>query len=186
MAQGPWETERPRGGWTAGLRNAAIWAAISVVLLGVYAFRDEVTYVAERMQAELDPTSGVAGGPRSISFRAARDGHFHVDALVNGRRLSFLVDTGATRISLSRDDAERIGIDTSKLTFNQRVQTANGVARAAGVILRDVRVGPIAVPNVLASVSERRSEGSLLGLSFLARLESYAVNGNTLTLTGKH
>jgi aspartyl protease family protein len=187
MARGPWESEGepPQRGLRTGLRNAAIWAAICVALLGVYAFRDEATYVAQRVYAELDPTGGVAEGPRSISFRAARDGHFHVDAAVNGQRLRFLVDTGATRVSLSRGDAERIGIDTSKLVYNQRVQTANGIARAAGTTLREVRIGPITVTNVLASVSERRDDGSLLGLSFLSRLESYAVNGNTLTLTGR-
>jgi aspartyl protease family protein len=166
------------------LRHAAIWLAIVAVLFAGYTLRDDVVAFGERMQAELLPARGVEISPRSISFRATVDGHFHVDAAVDGATVRFMVDTGATDVSLSRRDAERIGIDTDRLAYTLRVMTANGPARAAPVTLRQVRIGPITVRNVAASVSERRDDFSLLGMSYLRRLDSYTVTGNTLTLTG--
>jgi len=86
-------------------------------------------------------------GPNSIVFRAANDGHFHVDAVVDGKSIEMLVDTGATTVSLSRRDAARIGIDLTRLVYNRRVMTANGPAMSAPVTLRELRVGPITDPN---------------------------------------
>jgi clan AA aspartic protease (TIGR02281 family) len=131
--------------------------------------------------ASLPSDSG--GAPRSVTIRAANNGHFHVDAVANGRRIPFVVDTGATVVSLTRQDAERIGLDVTRLAYTQRFQTANGVARAAPVTLREVSVGPIMVSDVQAVVNEGRSSTSLLGMSFLSRLQGYSVSGDALTMT---
>ena len=92
---------------------------------------------------------------------------------------------GATVVSLSRRDAARIGIDLTQLVYNQRVMTANGPAMSAPVTLRELSVGPITLTDVPAAVSEGRAEGSLLGLSFLRRLQSYTIEGDKLTLTAR-
>ena len=168
------------------IRHAAIWIGIFVLLLAAYSLRDDLSSLGMRMRSELLPAEGVATGPSTAAFRAARDGHFHVEAEVDGAKLRLLVDTGATKVGLSRRDAERIGLDLAKLAYTERVMTANGPARAAPVVLREVRVGPIVVRNVPASVSERRDDVSLLGLSFLNRLESYTASGGTLTLVGRN
>ena len=129
------------------------------------------------------PSDADDGAPRSVTIRAAHNGHFHVDAVANGRRIPFVVDTGATVVSLTRQDAERIGLDVSRLAYTQRFQTANGVARAAPVKLREVSVGPIAIYDVQAVVNEGRSAQSLLGMSFLSRLDGYSFSGDALTMT---
>jgi clan AA aspartic protease (TIGR02281 family) len=141
--------------------------------------------MAERMPAQQLASRGADTGPRTVTVRAASDGHFYVDAVANATGIRLVVDTGATYVSLGRRDAERIGIDVNRLSFNQRMQTANGVARAALVTLRELRIGSISVADVQATVSEGRSEHSLLGLSFLARLQSYSVSGKTLTLAAE-
>jgi aspartyl protease family protein len=166
------------------VRYAAIWIAIFLAIGAAYTLRDDAAALGDRMLADLLPTHGLAEGPRKISFRAGNDGHFRVAATVNGVGVEFLVDTGATVVSLSRRDAARIGIDVERLQFTRTVQTANGPARDAPVRLQEIRVGPITVSDVRAAVSNERSDESLLGMSFLERLQGYTVSGGTLTLTG--
>jgi aspartyl protease family protein len=166
------------------VRYALIWIAIAVGIAAAYTVHEDVESFGARMLADFLPSRGMTMGPHSIAFKAANDGHFHVDAVVDGVGLKMLVDTGATVVSLSRRDAARVGIDVSRLTFTQRVQTANGTVLAAPVTLRELRVGPIALANVRAADNDGRTEESLLGVSFLGRLQSYTVSGKTLTLTG--
>lgn len=137
----------------------------------------------ERVVLASLPSDADGGAPRSVTVHAANNGHFHVDAVANGRRIPFVVDTGATVVSLTRQDAERIGLDVTRLAYTQRFQTANGIARAAPVTLREVSVGPIAIYDVQAVVNEGRSGQSLLGMSFLSRLDGYSVSGDALTMT---
>jgi len=137
----------------------------------------------ERLVLASLPTSTDGNAPRSVTIRAANNGHFHVDAVTNGRRIPFVVDTGATVVTLTREDAERIGLDVTRLAYTQRFQTANGIARAAPVTLREVSVGPIALYDVQAVVNEGKSGQSLLGMSFLSRLDGYSVSGDSLTMT---
>jgi aspartyl protease family protein len=93
-----------------------------------------------------------------------------------------LVDTGATAVVLSREDAARAGFDFSQLRFTAHVGTANGIGLAAPVRLREIRVRSIVVRDVAAMVNKAPMSGSLLGLSFRNRLSSYGVQGNILTL----
>jgi aspartyl protease family protein len=165
-------------------RYALIWIAIALVIAAGFTAREDLESFGARMLADFLPSHGMTTGPRTISFRAASNGHFHVDAVVNDVGIKMIVDTGATVVSLSRRDAARVGIDVSRLAFTQRVQTANGTVLAAPVTLRELRVGPIALANVRAAVNDGRTEESLLGVSFLGRLQSYTVSGKTLTLTG--
>jgi aspartyl protease family protein len=166
-------------------RYAAIWILIAFVIAAAFTLRDDAKAFGERMLADLIPSRGMTTGPKSIVFRAANDNHFHVDAVVDGKSIEMLVDTGATVVSLSRRDAARIGIDLTRLVYNQRVMTANGPAMSAPVTLRELRVGPITMTSVHAAVSEGRQEGSLLGMSFLRRLETYTIQGDKLTLTAR-
>jgi aspartyl protease family protein len=166
-------------------RHAAIWIGIAFAIAAAYTLRDDAKAFGERMLADLVPSRGMATGPNAIVFRAGNDGHFHVDAVIDGKTVEMLVDTGATTVSLSRRDAARIGIDLTRLVYNRRVMTANGPAMTAPVTLREVRIGPITVTDVHAAVSEERAEGSLLGMSFLGRLHGYRVEGDKLTLTAR-
>ena len=110
------------------------------------------------------------------------NGHFRVDAEVDGTRIRFLVDTGASDVVLSENDARRLGFNLASLNFNRTYATATGMVWGAPVRLREVRVGPIRIANVAGSVTTGLVGESLLGMSFLERLESFEISGGTLTL----
>ena len=134
-------------------------------------------------RAGLDEADKIAGIQHA---RAAINGEFAVAAKVNGARVTFLFDTGASVVVLTAADARRAGIDTRGLDFDVPVTTANGAAMAAEVRLDSIEVGPIVMRNVRALVARPGAlEESLLGMSFLERLKSYAVERGRLILTAR-
>src|SRR5579864_3640408 len=120
--------------------------------------------------------------PNEYVFRRAPDGHFYVDAEVNGATIHFLIDTGASFVTLSPDDARAAGLSLSDRDFSQRATTANGVARFAPVTLREVDLKQISLTDVPAAVVEVPMPTSLLGMSFLSRLDGYEVRNGELVL----
>jgi aspartyl protease family protein len=111
-------------------------------------------------------------------------GHFHAKVWINGTPLKMLIDTGATKVSLSLKQAIRLGISKEQLGAIHAVQTANGTVRAADIILKQVRLGSIVAKDVDAWVILSKNEGemALLGMSFLNRLSSWSRSGSTLSL----
>ncbi len=121
--------------------------------------------------------------PGTVTLPAGQYGHFLTQAEINGRDIGVMVDTGASLVALSYDDAERAGIFVNPSDFTHRAQTANGLARVAPVTISRIRIGDITVRNVAAVVSERgASAGTLLGMSFLGRLSRVEMRGATLVL----
>jgi aspartyl protease family protein len=119
----------------------------------------------------------------AVEIRAGASGHFQAEAEVNGRTIGVMVDTGATMVALTYEDAERAGIRLKPSDFTRSVTTANGVTRVAPVTLERVSIGDITVRNVAASVSERgRLSTTLLGMSFLSRLERVDMRSGILVL----
>lgn len=110
------------------------------------------------------------------------DGHYYVTAEVEGVPVDFLVDTGASMIALTHEDAERIGLRPSDLDYTLRAQTANGVALFAPVTLEDVAIEQIEIDDVRGAVSRSHMGMSLLGMSFLGRLDGYQVEDGNLIL----
>ena len=175
-----------RGNLAGALKQAVIWVLGFVVMIGLYSYRAEFREVGDRMLAELIPGHAItiAGNGEQVMVMKADDAHFHVDAVVNGERVSLLVDTGASMVALDRGTAEAIGIDVSALGFTTRVMTANGPARAAPVTLGYIKIGDITRENVAAAVMDRDGDGlSLLGMSFLGTLSSFDFRGDRLVLT---
>ncbi len=162
-------------------RDITIWVAILAGLVALYGFRPELEIVWKRIVGELEPSQGRESGGEMV-FRRSMDGHFHVNASVNGQPVRFLVDTGASDIVLSPADAERTGFAPSELTFNMRYQTANGTGWGAPVTLRSIEVGAIRFRNVTASVNGAPMSESLLGMGFLDRLSGFEVQGDLLIL----
>ncbi|MGH7124391.1 MAG: retropepsin-like aspartic protease family protein [Stellaceae bacterium] len=120
--------------------------------------------------------------PNENVYRRARDGHFYVDADVNGVRIRFLVDTGATYVALSPADARSAGLQIFDSDYTARSSTANGVTRVAPVILRQVELDQLQLFDVRAVVLEKPMPVSLLGMSFLSRLEGYETRNDELVL----
>jgi len=127
-------------------------------------------------------SSGQAGATAVLTGDAG--GHFVTTGSINGAMVRFLVDTGATLISLGASDARRIGVDT-RTGQVAIVTTANGQARVVRVKLDLVRVGEIVVNGVDALVHEQDMPLALLGMSFLNRLEMQR-DGPTMTLRKRY
>jgi aspartyl protease family protein len=118
-----------------------------------------------------------------VEIEAERNGHFNAEADINGRPIEVMIDTGATMVALSYEDAERAGILLNDNDFTRTVSTANGVARVAPVQLDRVSVGNITVRDVPAAVAERgRLKTSLLGMSFLSRLSRFDMRSGRLVM----
>ncbi|UCH73753.1 MAG: TIGR02281 family clan AA aspartic protease [Rhodospirillales bacterium] len=164
------------------VRDLAIWAAVVAGLVAVYGFRGELMMVGNRILGELEPSRSQMLASGELAFRRGADGHFYIDAEVNGRPIRFLVDTGASEIVLSPADARRLGFAPSTLTYDRIYQTANGIGRGAAVTLQSVAVGSIRFHGVAASVNDAAMSESLLGMSFLDRLSGYEVRGDSLFL----
>jgi aspartyl protease family protein len=132
------------------------------------------------------PTAAIAdpvsGGSRVVIEPDPR-GHFRVEGAIDGRRLDFVVDTGASVVTLTETDAARLGFHPAPRDFVAQLKTANGTVRGAPVRLGMVEIGGLMLRNVTAVVlpDESLSE-NLLGLSFLSRLHRFEYRDGRLVL----
>jgi len=119
----------------------------------------------------------------ATALKAGQNGHFIVKAEINGRNVRVMVDTGASAVALSYEDARDIGLRPGSLDYNVPVATANGVVKAAGVNLDKVEIDGVRVSDVQGLVMpEGVMRGSLLGMSFLGKLKSFKVEDGVLYL----
>jgi len=126
--------------------------------------------------------TGAPGGDGSgkIIMTADHQGHFYTTGVINGTSVRFLVDTGATMISLGASDARRLGLDFNR-GQKAMTQTANGQAVVSKVQLDTVRIGDVTLHNVDALLHQNEMPIALLGMSFLNRMEMQR-DGSTMTL----
>jgi aspartyl protease family protein len=116
-------------------------------------------------------------------LKAGSNGHYFTKADINNRGVEVLVDTGASTVALSYEDAERIGLRPGTLNFDIQVSTANGIGKAARVVLREVEIDNVRVSDVEGMVLQKGAlRGTLLGMSFLSRLRSFSVENGKLVL----
>ncbi|HEY3815078.1 MAG TPA: TIGR02281 family clan AA aspartic protease [Caulobacteraceae bacterium] len=175
------------------LKHIAILAA--AVLCAVAAAKGVILFNASYGQdrsaaqaADAAPTSSTAAAAvvehhaSTAEVTKAADGHFWAEAEVNGHSVRFLVDTGATDVALTGDDARRLGIDLSTLTFDRSVSTAAGMSKAAKVDLDYVSVAGARVDHVSALVLTNGLQTSLLGMTYLGRLSKFEASQNALIL----
>ena len=121
-----------------------------------------------------------ADGSGTIVMTADNQGHFYATGSVNGASVRFLVDTGATMVSLGANDARRIGLDFNRGQKGM-TQTANGQTMVSKVKLDTVRIGAVTLNNVDALIHQTEMHMALLGMSFLNRMEMQR-DGSTMTL----
>lgn len=179
---------RYTGGLTGALRDAVLWGLLALVLVAGYSYRDQLMPVAARIAGEivpgmpLDIEEGKSGTP-SVRIRKQSDGQFVAHAQVNDSRVRMIVDTGASLVVLTPEDARDAGIGVNELNYSVPMQTANGITTGARIRLRSLKVGGLEVRNIDALVARPGTlRESLLGMSFLSRLRSYEFSGDFLTL----
>ena len=123
-------------------------------------------------------------GRATVVLAADPRGHFLAEPSINGVKIRSLVDTGASVVALSSEDAQRAGVFPAGADYQIPVSTANGVVKAAAVRLREVRIDNIVLRDVDAMVMPQgRLSGTLLGMSFLRRLAGMQVSDGRLILT---
>jgi aspartyl protease family protein len=151
-------------------------------LLGVQVPTATRVAVGERDgQAGRDSVPASAG--RTVELKAGAYGHFHARAEINGQAISVMVDTGASIVALSFEDARAIGLYVRDSDFTHRVSTANGYARIAPVTIDRISIGDIMVRDVSGAVMEAGKLGTtLLGMSFLSRLQRVDIRSGMLVL----
>lgn len=133
---------------------------------------------AEKAKAGAEQLLG-----RKVRIPADDRGHFTGEFKLNGRRIDALVDTGATLVAINVSTARRIGISLTADDYKYEVETANGPTRAASVMLDSIQIGRIAVDGVQAVVLDDAAlKGTLVGMSFLKRLDKYVVQDGSLLL----
>src|SRR5215831_4344936 len=167
-------------GWA--LRWVLLCCGIVVLCTGIVGLRPK--FLPDRaVDAERKaPTSEFGPSVNTLVYSGDANGHVVVDAAVNGAPVRLLVDTGASLVTLTQADARVAGITAGELVFNHRVATANGSARMAEVTLREIRIGQLSIYDVPAAVLEHLNI-SLLGMSFLAKLQSYEMRDGKLTIS---
>jgi aspartyl protease family protein len=153
-----------------------------VVVLGIGMLDRGAALLPDRAARSGSGAPAAATVSNTIVYMANARGHVVLGAAVNGVPVRMLVDTGASLVTLTQADARAAGISPAELVFNGRVETANGSARMAPVTLRELRIDQLSIYDVPAAVLENLNV-SLLGMSFLNRLQGYEMRDGKLTIS---
>ncbi|WP_103333583.1 retropepsin-like aspartic protease family protein [Pseudotabrizicola formosa] len=162
-----------RGRMGQALRTAAAWGLIVVGLMAGYGLWQD-------LRSDILPRQSVVDGGE-IRLPRAPDGHYYLTLTIDGVDVPFMVDTGASDMVLSLEDARRLGLDPASLAFIGQARTANGIVRTARVTLTDVTLGPHSDPRISAVVNEGDLDTSLLGMAYLGRY-SVEITGGEMIL----
>jgi len=157
---------------------ALAWIAIFGAGFVLFTFRDNLGWVAQRLRAEAVGTPVSEGNETRIPM--AIDGHFWIDAQLNGHDVKFLVDSGATTTTIDRNTAQRTGIDVSR-GRDQYVRTGNGVIRVASGRADELTVGQIRRRDVALEIADN-DDLNVLGMNYLSTLRRWGVEGRWLVL----
>ena len=166
---------------TAGkaLKMLLAWIAIFGVAFALFAFRDDFSSLGQRLKDEAVGAAAVESSGGELRIPLSSDGHFWVDAEVNGTPVRFLVDSGASVTTISRKIADSAGMETGMRV--EMVETANGTVQMPKARVEQLRVGSIRVSDFPVLVAEQDGL-NVLGMNFLSSLESWGVQDRTLVL----
>jgi aspartyl protease family protein len=170
--------------FTQALTAALLWVVVGLLLVIGYSYRYEINAVADRVMAELVPGHVISHG-RTVEVARSNGGDFAIAAQINGARVPMVLDTGASSVVLTQNDAKAAGLPIDLLDYSVSIDTANGRTRAASVTLDRLAIGGLEEKSVEALVVQPgQLQMSLLGMSFLNRLQSWQVVGDRLVLKG--
>ncbi|WP_371171004.1 retropepsin-like aspartic protease family protein [Aliiroseovarius sp. 2305UL8-7] len=158
------------------VRHALIWVLIFVgALAGIGLWQD--------IRDDIVPRQSIVQETGQITLPRAEDGHFYATITMNGEPVEFVVDTGASQIVLTKEDAARIGVDMDRLQYFGRAMSANGVVRTAPAIIDEVDLLGVGDRQVEVWVNGGDMPGSLLGNDYLQRFHKIEIGRDELVLT---
>ena len=167
-----------RGKGARAVTTALAWLAIFAGGFVVFTFRDNLGWFAQRLRAEA--TGAPVQTAAEIRIPMAIDGHFWVDARLNGEKVKFLVDSGATMTTIGRDTAERANVAVSPAR-DQIVRTGNGLIKVSRGQADSLELGSIERRNLALHVADA-DDLNVLGMNFLSSLNRWGVEGRWLVL----
>ena len=162
-----------RNNLTKLFKSAAVWVIIFSCFVAGYGVWQDLS----KKQPVL-----YSNNLSDIIINIKQDGHFYATVLVNNVEIEFLIDTGATHIVLSKEDAKKLDYDLSKLIFWSKSNTANGIVETAPIRLQSIKLGQFSDTNVLAYINQGSMKQSLLGMSFLKNFSSVEFRNEALIL----
>jgi aspartyl protease family protein len=163
-----------------GLKMFAGWVLIFLAAFVAFTLKDDFMALGKRVMAEGRGEGQVVEAGRELRIRKSMDGHFWVNGELNGKKVRFLVDSGATTTSISSDIAAAADIVPSGLPAV--VQTANGTVQVGRARADRLKVGTIERRNLAVHVSEAFGPMNVLGMNFLSSLSGWGVEGDWLVL----
>lgn len=166
---------------TSFMLQAGLLIAVSVA--GTYYLANNVESDEVHIEREvIAPMKVEPISQGSVISIPRTNGQFFTQGRVNSGSVHFLIDTGASTVALTPEDAQKAGIHLRDLVFDRPVDTANGRTMGASVKLRDVSLGGVRVTNVEAIVLKEGLSVSLLGMTFLGKLQKVEVMPNQMVL----
>jgi aspartyl protease family protein len=163
-----------------GLKMFAGWVLIFLAAFVAFALKDDFMALGKRVLAESRGEGQIVAAGKELRIRKSMDGHFWIDAELNGKSVRFLVDSGATVTSISTQTAARA--DIAPGGFPTLVQTANGVVEVRRARAERLKVGTIERRDLAVHVSEAFGPMNVLGMNFLSSLSGWGVEGQWLVL----
>jgi aspartyl protease family protein len=175
LAVAGWFIAENRASLGRTMRMALAWGLIFLGVVAGFGLWNDV-------RTEVMPRQSVMADGARIEVPRAFDGHYYLTLRLDGTPVDFVVDTGATDIVLSREDAGRIGIDPDGLTYSGVAMTANGQVRTARARVGEIAIGAISDRDVAVSVTDGEMPGSLLGMAYLQRFDRIEIADGRLLL----
>ncbi|MGL1921735.1 MAG: TIGR02281 family clan AA aspartic protease [Hyphomicrobiales bacterium] len=161
------------------LGGALFWADPELRAKAINMYQDLSDKTAKR---QVTSSANAKANPK-VTLTSNNSGHFTARGMINGSHVDFLVDTGATIVFISREEARRVGIDLRKLNYAYTALTAAGKTKFAKVNLDEVSIGQIRIRNVEAAVAESDQVAhNLLGMTFLSRIKGFEFTGGRLIM----
>ncbi|MDB5721862.1 MAG: family clan aspartic protease [Alphaproteobacteria bacterium] len=164
-----------------GIKMAAVWVLLFLAVFAAYTVKDDLASLGRHVWAQGKGEGEVVEAGKEIRIRKSLDGHFWVYGRINGEKIHFLIDSGATVTSISTETADRAGIDY-RGGFPTLVQTANGIIPVQRGRAGTLKVGAIVRRDFDVHVSQAFGDTAVLGMNFLSSLRSWGVEGPWLVL----
>lgn len=164
------------------LKMALGWIGIFALIFLLVSFRPELKVIWQRVTGELGLGNepAITGGPTTL--RKHEDGHFWVNATVNGAPVRFMVDSGASYTALSVESARQANVQPDAMSMKVVLQTANGIVEADRARVARLQVGSLAMNDHPVVVASAFGDTNVLGMNFLSELESWRVEGDSMIL----
>ncbi|WP_083101202.1 retropepsin-like aspartic protease family protein [Pseudophaeobacter leonis] len=175
-AVGSWVFLQNRQSLNKTVQQLAVWGFIFLGVIAGYGLWGDI-------RQTLKPQQSVMAEAGRVVVPRAPDGRYYLSLMVNGAAVDFLVDTGASQVVLTANDARRAGIDPEKLAYLGRANTANGEVRTASVRVDELALGEIRDTNLRVWVNEGEMEKSLLGMTYLQRWSHIEIRNGALVLS---